>query len=438
MKKLFLIYCAGLLLLTGCQKNEVDLLFNGLPEERMNDRLTELRTKLLDAPNGWKASLNTTGKGGYGFYLNFKPGANVEMLGDLNETTGTQLSESTYRVIWAMNASLLFDTFNYITMLQEPSSNYGGTAPNGYQSDIEFEYIRSSNDSLYLRGKKYLNDLILVKASSVEKASFLAGKMNDLRVGLISYFQTKFNNYIEVDGIANKVEVNFNTPNKSYTAQYIDTDGSVKSFSGKFHFDANGLNFSVPVTINGKTFIRATLIDGVIKMFDSTGKEYIVKQNPSPILPIENIYGYNKTYKNISTTTSALPTIAINSEFTDVWNTVVANFVSSGRSVRYFEMKFEGAKSMIFNLYYTGSGTNYTASVTFEYKIEDGVITLSNPTGHTSGNWNTRRAQIQPLETYLFNLGPARIDWVPNNEGLVIGGFYSISNPNNVFYGFLK
>lgn len=438
MKKLFLTYIIGLFLFTGCQKNEVDLLFDDLPEKRMNERMSELRTKLLDAPNGWKASLNTSGKGGYGFYLNFKPGMNVEMLSDLNATTGTQLSESTYRVIWAMNASLVFDTFNYITMLQEPSSSYGGTSPNGYQSDIEFEYIKSANDSIYLRGKKYMNDFILVKASAEEKSNFLAGKMNELRTSLISFFQNKFNNYIDIEGISNKVEINFNTLNKTYTAQYIDSDGSVKSFSGKFNFDANGLNSSVPIVINGKIFERATLIDGIIKMYDSTGKEYVVKQNLSPILPIENVYGYNKTYKNISTTTSALPAISITSEFTSVWNTVVSNFVNSGRSVRYFELKFEGARSMIFNLYYAAGATNYTASVTFDYNIENGIITLSNPTGHTSGNWNTRRAQIQPLETYLFNLGPAKIDWVPNNDGQVIGGFYSTTNSNNVFYGFLK
>src|SRR5690606_23308807 len=129
-----------------------------------------------------------------------------------------------------MNASLGCDIFNYITMLQEPSSSYGGTSPNGYQSDIEFEYIKSANDSIYLRGKKYMNDFILVKASAEEKSNFLAGKMNELRTSLISFFQNKFNNYIDIEGISNKVEINFNTLNKTYTAQYIDSDGSVKSF----------------------------------------------------------------------------------------------------------------------------------------------------------------------------------------------------------------
>src|SRR5690606_40861706 len=38
---------------------------------------------------------------------------------------------------------------------------------------------------------------------------------------------------------------------------------------------ANGLNSSVPIVINGKIFERATLIDGIIKMYDSTGKEYV-------------------------------------------------------------------------------------------------------------------------------------------------------------------
>jgi len=439
MKHNILIYMFGALLLLSCQKNnEVDLVFDGLPEKRMNERLTDLRTRLVESEHGWNASLNTGGKGGYGFYVNFKTANDVEMLGDLNQTTGTELSASTYRVTWAMNASLLFDTFNYITMLQEPSSQFGGTSPNGYQSDIEFEYIKASNDSLYLRGKKYFNDLILVKATSNQKAAYLAGKMNELRVGLISYFQTKFNNYIEVPGIENKVEINFNTSNKIFTTQFIDEDGTVKSFAGKFNFNADGINFSIPVVLNNITFVRSTLIDGVIKLYDTQGKEYMMKQNSSPILPIENVYGYNKTYKNIASNTSALPTVSIESDFTAVWNTVVQNFISSGRTVRYFELKFEGARSVVFNLYYAAGTSNFTAAVTFQYTIENGIITLSNPTGHTAGNWNTRRAQIQPLETYLFNLGPAKIDWVPNSGGLVIGGLYKVGSPSNVFYGLLK
>lgn len=433
-----LLYLIGSLILFGCQKNEVELLFDGKPEERAGTQLSKLRTLLVSSENGWNASLNTGGKGGYGFYFDFKDGATVEMLSDLNTETATKPVESTYRVIWAMNASLVFDTFNYITMLQEPSSAYGGTAPNGYQSDIEFEYLKSSNDSIYMEGKKYGQLMLLTKATAAQKASYLSGKMDVLKNELMSYFSTKYNNYIEVEGISNKIEVNFNVANKTFTAQYIAADQTVSTHSGKFNFNANGLNLSWPILINDILFVSGTLDNGVFKLYDNKGKEYLVKQNSSPILPIENVYGYNKTYKIIGNSTSALPSVSITSDFTSVWNTMVNNFISSGRTVRYFEFKFEGAKSIVFNLYYASGTSNFTAAVTFDYKIENGVMQLSNPTGHTSGNWNTRRAQIQPLETYLLNMGPVRIDWVPNTAGLVVGGLYSVDTPSKVLYGLLK
>src|SRR5690606_26055078 len=285
MKKI-IFYIIALFALVSCQKQEVALTFGEKPEVRMDERLTELRDLLMAAPNGWKTSINTGGKGAYGFYINFAEDMTCTMVGDLTSSTSETPSTSTYRVIWAMNASLVFDTFNYITMLQEPSSNFGGTAPHGYRSDIEFEYIKSSGDSIYMRGKKYQNDFILVKATAEEKRAYLDNILFTLKTRLDEYLSSHFNNYIEIQGIVNKVDINFSNADKTFTFQFINDNGQTESHVGKFNYEPSGMNFAQPVQINDVLFVRGTLVDNVLTIYDADGKAYIVQQNPSPIMPI--------------------------------------------------------------------------------------------------------------------------------------------------------
>jgi hypothetical protein len=75
--------------------------------------------------------------------------------------------------------------------------------------------------------------------------------------------------------------------------------------------------------------------------------------------------------------------------------------------------------------------------MTVDYTYEDGILTLSNPTGNTSGNWNTRRTVLRELEDYILNNSSYRVDWVPNDLGIPVVGWYSIDNPNNIIYSYL-
>lgn len=424
----------ALLAFASCQKPEVDLLFEKLPEERMNERLTEFRKLLTSSPHGWKLSLNTSGKGGYGFYVNFNEDMTCSMVGDLNNNTSATVQTSTYRVNWAMNASLLFDTFNYITMLQEPSSNFGGTAPNGYKSDIEFEIIESSGDSIYMMGKKYLNLMVLVKASADEKAQYLDNGLAKLKNKHEDYMSNHFNNYVNIEGEENNVDVSFNIPNKTLLLQVLNKEGSVDSYMGKFNYETAILNFSHPVLINDILFRRATLVDDVLTLYDKEGKDYIVKQNQNPNLPLESLYGYNKTNKAIGTPAgvNVLPEVSISSTFP----TIIENIITKFGTVKLvdFNFKFEGKNKININVKYFSTAA-YTATMSFDYTYENGILTLSNPTGNTSGNWNTRRSVLRELEDYLLDNSPYKVDWVPTSTGVPVGGWYSINDSSNIVYG---
>jgi hypothetical protein len=289
MKRIYILLIAAASFF-GCTKSDVDLIFDSLPEERINVRLTELQNKLLESPSGWKASLTTNASGGYGFYFNFKEDQTVAMVSDINATTARVISNSTYRVKWVMNASLIFDTYNYISLLQDPTAGTvpGGAQGSGVRSDIEFEYLRATADSIILRGKKYQNELVLVKASVDESDKYNNGEYQTSINKINNFFTVNANPYIEVAGVRTSVEINRTAKTASLTGI---VDGAAKSASSKFYYTLSGINFREGISFSGVDIKSLTFKGDILHAVDKEGKEYEVKNSVSPILPLHMLMG---------------------------------------------------------------------------------------------------------------------------------------------------
>ena len=92
-------YILGLLLLfTGCAKQEVDLLFNETPAERMGKLQAEVLAQLTEAPNGWKVYNQTLSRGNYGYFMQFDANNRVKMIADINTNSAANMKESAYRI----------------------------------------------------------------------------------------------------------------------------------------------------------------------------------------------------------------------------------------------------------------------------------------------------------------------------------------------------
>lgn len=296
MKNIFsviLILC----LFASCQKHEVEMVFDQNPETRMLERNAELRSKLLESPNGWKGSLRTSLNGSaYGFYMKFTENEEVSMVSDWNATAANTPRVSTYRVKFVMNTSLFFDTYNYITIMQDPNPAVnGGVSADGLRSDIEFEYIRSTADSIILRGKKYLNNLYLLKATAAEATSFTNGTGYSTSItAMNNFFNTTVNKYVLVNfnGTDVKVGFNFNIPSKLVSCQVLLPDQSVASANGGFAHGINEIYFNTPITIAGVTFVSVKVkTDGSYVAVDKNGKEYPILSNAVPVVPALNLFG---------------------------------------------------------------------------------------------------------------------------------------------------
>ncbi|GEP98781.1 DUF4302 domain-containing protein [Chitinophaga cymbidii] len=437
MKQLLYILSA-VSLLCACKKDSARV-FEESPEERMSARISELESGLLSAEHGWKASLTTTARGGYGLYLDFDAGQTVLMVGDMNEESATNASTSSFRIKWVMNATLIFDTYNYITLLQDPSpSSFGGASGSGLQSDVEFEYQRTSGDTMVLRGFKYKNEMILVKATAEEKSRFLGTAYKANIDAVNDFFTVNANNYITMDGITNKVEFVLDKSGKKASLQYVDNEGLVKQIAGKYNYEDVGINFAPGFTLNGITFVKGKLEDDIFVLYGSDGSRYEIKQNDLPILPMPTLFAYNGTYRELYIGGS-LPS-GVTSGFNAAYQASVSKFAAMNPTRTLVDLRFILSNSTTATVIARNNNgtTTYTANATFKYTYEDGVITLTEPS--YDGNWTARRAQFIDIEEYIENGGPFRVDYVQSADPNVtnLGGLYRTEDNTSFFYGTLR
>lgn len=405
----------------------------------MSARINELNTALIGAEHGWKAFLTTSGRGGYGFYMDFDPSQSLVMVADLNDESATQANTSTFRIKWVMNATLIFDTYNYITMLQDPvPSAYGGVAGSGLQSDVEFEYQRMNGDTLVLRGFKYKNDLILVKATAEQKNRYLSSAFKANIDDITDFFVTKQNNYITLKGAANNIEFVLDKANKTAKFQYLNESGSVTQVTAKYSYEDQGINFEEGFVVYGVIFTKGRIENGEFVLIAADGSKYVLKQNALPILPMPLLFQYNGTYKELYIG-NGLPA-GVTSGFNAVYQACVTKFAAMNPTRTLVDLRFVLTNSTTATVIARNNNgtTTYTANASFKYTYNNGIITLSNPV--YDGNWAARTAQFIDIQNYFAAGGPFKVDYVQSSDPGVtgLGGLYRVADNTSFFYGTLR
>ena len=300
MKRLLYLFMA-LLTFAGCKKSSFELAFDETPEVRTQKAVTKVNTILTTAPNGWIATLPTQAGGGYGFYITFDTNQVVTMYSDLADEYSGKAKTSTFRVKPNAGAMLIFDTYNSISLLNDPNPNsFGGVSGSGHKSDAEFIYDRSTEDSIIFTGKKYRQPFKLVKATAEQAKIYKEGGYKTAIEKFKNFFLTTSYPYIEiVSGAATlKTGLAFDfsttlTAGKRVTMTGLLADGKLSKITSKFAFKLDGADFlGTGLVYNGFTFVKALWKnDTTLALYDSSGKEYIVKSSPVPLVPLSILIG---------------------------------------------------------------------------------------------------------------------------------------------------
>lgn len=163
MKKIFLaILCvmAGMSL-QSCLHDDKEF-FDEPAANRIESTVENTQKLLESAENGWELQYYTgegyTG-GGYTFLLNFKNGK-VTVAGDPEVATSTERATSSYAVDRSMGPVITFNTYNSILhALGTPT--YDNIQ--GQQGDWEFVVTKLTEDSIFVKGKKWGNKMVFTR-----------------------------------------------------------------------------------------------------------------------------------------------------------------------------------------------------------------------------------------------------------------------------------
>lgn len=431
-------------MLSSCAKQEVELLFEKKPEERMLERNAELRNILLGSTNGWKGVLRTSLRGGsYGFYMNFGSNEAVEMYSDWSATSANTKRASSYRIQYVMNTSLIFDTYNYITIMQDPdiSVNGGSVGGDGLRSDIEFEYVRSTPDSVILRGKKYLNFLYLVKATSEEKAAFEGGNFASSISEINTYMTDVINKYIEVpfNGSTVKLGFNFNIPNKLVSAVVQLPDNTVQSTNGGFGHLMNEIVFNNTIDILGIKFvgIKKKAVNSYV-VIDASGVEYPLNTNSVPVVSANVLFEGGSVIATVprETTFTGWGTDFITRRATV--NTSLGGWNIGGSPLSMGEMSLRDLNptSKIFMLRIVAPYGTTFSNLDYQYRLvvnPDGSYKFNYMSALT-GNAGTVIASTNALLLQRINVDTFKLDYYTDSvTNVTYLRFSSVENPDFVF-----
>lgn len=419
----------------SCKKESYVPKFDQSPQERMNEQMAMVQDALTSAPNGWIATLPTGLGGGYGFFMVFDKEQKVTMFADLDATSAATSINSQYRIRQDMGAALSFDTYSYISILNNPeTSAFGGNIRDGFRSDIDFIFDRASGDSLVFIGKRYRQPFILVKASADQKAKYTSG---DYKTGidkLKQFFVSNPNAYFEMG--ATKVSVEPNATNslnagKRMTLTAIMPDDVIVSSTAKFAYTLDQMAIlDSGLKFNGVVFKRVAWKDATtLALYDNTGKEYILKNNPTPLLPLYKLWGskYNgmlSDFKKINPGTSVKGAEILNffhnnmqNGFTGfVFNYGRINFVWNTANKR---LSLNGFSSQ------NGGTSGWTTTSIYNYTVDangDYTFTLNST---FSGGYVSKA--LQPLHDFLLK-NKVRFNYFVDG-GTIYGLMSSVDDP---------
>ncbi|KLT66200.1 hypothetical protein AB669_08590 [Pedobacter sp. BMA] len=415
----------------------------------MGEAIAKVKNILSSAENGWIAITPTADGGGYSFFMKFDAAENVKMYADLNDASSTTEYASYYRVKQDQGVDLVFDTFNYITMLNDPDpATLGGNRGTGFKSDVDFIYDRSSGDSIIFTGKRYRQSLKMVKATATQRAAYESAGLKTAIDKVKSFFSTNKYPYIEiVSGTSTiKAGISINTTNnvaggKRLTLTGVLADGvTTATASTKFAFTLDGpFLLGTDLKYSSITFVKILWKDAsTLALYDSTGKEYIVKNSTAPLTPLYLLLG--ASYGNVVLPNATTYT-GWGSEYISRRATAASAMLNGGYALRLEQMTYtfnNTTKKMTLKVNMPQNATQYVGTLNYTYtRGSDGIFKFTYV--DADGNGTLIVPFMAALLGQRLNVNTFTVDYLSDPiSGGLYAQFKSIENPNFTFSGALQ
>lgn len=251
MKKIIFYIAAALCMGTAISSctNEVDDVFPESAAQRLNKSVAEYTKLLQSSDSGWVMEYfpgHPEALGGFAYTAKFHKGDDVDLRSQVSVFTSRMwpagmIVSSKYDVKKEQGVILSFDSYNVPFHFWSAPRNSSSLAT-GFGGDYEFEFLRASadQDTIYLRGKKYGNNM----------------KMYKLKGSAREYI----NNVIDMTDAIQKPDRRYFTINGTQYPFVITDQGIMRVINndttqvlgqGRMIYRQNGFGFYEPVEVNG-------------------------------------------------------------------------------------------------------------------------------------------------------------------------------------------
>lgn len=222
--------------LSACSLHDDTELFGEPAAERLEKNVAADKTLLESAANGWELHL-WTGKdysgGGYTYFMKF---ANDKVTVSSDIAPANMKTTSSYDVISDQGPVLTVNTYNEIFhYLAEPSMD----DDDGEQQDYEFVIMRTTNDSIYLRGKKWGNHMVMTRVAESTSWEDEINKIQQMDEDLMRTFSL-----VEGNDTLGGVSLG-----DDRILTYTDKSGCKKI---PYYVSTKGITLAKPLEVNGK------------------------------------------------------------------------------------------------------------------------------------------------------------------------------------------
>lgn len=239
-KILSLLVLGFVLFASACSLHDDTENFDAPAAERIENTVSADKALLESSLNGWQLHLWTgrdyTG-GGYTYLMKFHDGK-VTVASDIAKADTS--ASSSYDVISDQGPVLTLNTYNAIFhYLAYPSLD----GDDGEQQDYEFVITRTTNDSIFLRGKKWGNSMFMTRISDNTSWSDEIAKIQAMQDSIMYHFN------IYSDGqMVGKADL---TTARMMTVQTTGIEQKIP-----FCVTVDGIYLQRPIKVNGATVQR--------------------------------------------------------------------------------------------------------------------------------------------------------------------------------------
>jgi hypothetical protein len=316
------------------------------PDERAQAQLAEYQQILCSAPYGWLVTVGSqnldVAGGAYRFWMKFSPNNRVTMFADVDSTTATVPKESSYRMKQMQYPTLMFDTYSYIHLPDDPDAPIpNASAGLGLLSDSDVSLMGDiSGDEFRAVGRKRLCPFIFTRATLDDSLAVARGNLVTVKETVAARWEDV--KYPTVRPTP-KLLLQMTVGKRLSSFTYADENNEVQTvfIPSYAELDENNIRLVTPFKYKDVEFERITW-DGTNHTVIINGEPYLVYDPRQPSYPLS--FGPGKTYNTLTVDRSKLNVSGVNvivSPFLNTYNDMVTAASAEAVTVSNFTLIFE-------------------------------------------------------------------------------------------------